>query len=159
MTRYLLTLAAALACSCASELRKPPQTLSSSAAFDAGAPTPPGVIGPDRTRAFGLELSTRVRQPECLDTPDRERNQRKCICGWGSTCLCRVKVRQRADNTCLVQSMTEYEEGVPKVREPDGRVRAVDGVHVERSNWSRDSELDAGSSISVCGLTITCVLQ
>ena len=158
MMRLLLaTATVAIAFGCASpELKKSPVRLSTLGSLIDGGTTS-HVIVTEQPRTLGLELSTRVRQPECLDVPDTERDARRCICGWGSTCLCRVRVRQTTANSCLIQSMTEYEDGVPKFREPDGRVREVVAARVERAKWARDVVLGLDSSTSVCGLTITCV--
>lgn len=52
--------------------------------------------------------------------------------------------------------MTEYEEGLPKYRDPDGRVHEVIATTRHRGQWGRDTALKVGASTSVCGLTLTC---
>ena len=70
--------------------------------------------------------------------------------------MCRVRVLQRGGE-CVVQSTTEYEEGLPKNRGPDGRVYEVHTTTCFRGQWGRDTSLKVGASTSVCGLTLTCV--
>jgi hypothetical protein len=153
--RDLVTLSLTWLAACASvESSKGPDTLAPTVSVDHSLAAP--VAGPQQ--ALGFELSSRVNQPQCLDVPGDEREARKCICAWGATCLCRVKVKPRGDSSCLVQSMTEFEEGYPKVRDWDGGTQEGFTI-VERMGWPAGSVLALGDSTSVCGLTITCLSE
>lgn len=101
--RDFVTLSLSWLAACASvESTKGPDTLAPTVSVDLSL----AARGAGHRQVMGFELSSRVNQPQCLDVPGDERKARKCICAWGSTCLCRVKVKPRSDS-CLVQSMTE----------------------------------------------------